>query len=115
MDGQSHKDLKDRTMQFALAGVRLYQQLPNKVDAQVCGRQFMRAVTSVGANTRAAFRGRSLREFKAKLGVVVEEADECGYWLDLMETAGIIDQTASAALRKESDALVSIFTAMAKR
>lgn len=102
-------------MQFSLAGIRFYQSLPKSTEAQVCGKQFLRAVTSVGANTRAAFRGRSLKEFKAKLGIVVEEADECGFWLEVMTAAEIVGPGSTQMLMKEPDELVSIFTAMAKR
>lgn len=90
MDGIEHRDLKERTKQFAVAGVKFYRGLAKDTESQVCGRQFLRAATSVGANTRSAFRGRSSREFKAKLGVVIEEADECGFWLELMVASGIM-------------------------
>lgn len=115
MDGIEHKDLKERTKQFAVAGVKFYRSLAKDTESQVSGRQFLRAATSVGANTRSAFRGRSSREFKAKLGIVIEEAEECGFWLELMLATGIVNAPQMQALLKESDELVSIFTAIVKR
>lgn len=115
MEGQNHRDLKERTMQFSVAGVLFFQQLPKTTEAQVCGKQFLRSATSVGANTRSAFRGRSPREFKAKLGVVLEEADECGFWLELMKNTGIIEAKPAESLLLEASELVSIFTAVVKR
>lgn len=53
------------------------------------GRQVLRAGTSVAANYRAACRSRSKAEFIAKIGVVVEEADETTFWLELLVDTGI--------------------------
>ena len=115
MDAVPHRDLKDRAMNFSIAGVAFYKTLPMITEAQVMGRQFLRSCTSVGANTRSAFRGRSKKEYVAKLGIVIEEADECGFWLDLMIASGTVKETAVSALIKESNELVSIFTSLIKR
>ena len=69
--------LKERTKQFAIRIVRLFRTLPkNEEDARVIGKQVLRSGTSVGANYRAVCRARSTAEFIAKIGIVVEEADE---------------------------------------
>ncbi len=62
----------------------MYRALPASAEAQVLGKQLLRCGTSVAANYRAACRGRSRAEFAAKLGVVVEEADESMLWLELL-------------------------------
>lgn len=69
-------DLKKRTKKFALSIIDLYRKLPKNGEARVVGNQLLRCGTSVGANYRAAFRGRSDREFYTKPCIVVEEADE---------------------------------------
>jgi four helix bundle protein len=46
------------------------------------------SATSVGSNYRAACRARSHKEFVAKIGTVIEEADESNFWLDLLITLG---------------------------
>jgi len=69
-------ELKQRTKVFAIRIVKLYQALPRKAEANILGRQLLRAGTSVGANYRAACRARSRAEFLAKLGIVLEESDE---------------------------------------
>lgn len=71
-------------MAFALAVVRYCRTLPRDIEADVFRRQFLKAGTSVGANYRASCRGRSPRERKAKLGIALEEADECDYWLTIL-------------------------------
>src|SRR4051812_11196776 len=47
------------------------------------GKQLARSGTAIGANYRAVRTARSRAEFVAKLGIVVEEADESTFWLDL--------------------------------
>ena len=85
----SPNDLVQRTRQFSLASLRFYKRLPKNPDAQVSGIQFLKASSSVAANYRAAKRGRSKAEFIAKLGTVVEESDECVYWLEYMRDGNI--------------------------
>jgi hypothetical protein len=68
-------DLKIRTKQFALRVIRLFRALPRNEEARVLGKQLLRSATSVGSNYRGACRSRSRAEFIAKLGVVLEEAD----------------------------------------
>jgi|SRR5712671_2631381 len=75
--------LKLRTKNFALRVLRLYRSLPRTQEARILGTQLLRSSTSIGANYRAGCRGRSRAEFVAKLGVVLEEADETVFWLEL--------------------------------
>jgi len=83
-------DLLDRTKQFALRIVRLFRALPKSDEARVLGRQLLRSGTSVGANYRAVCRARTRAEFVAKLGIVLEEADETCFWLELLADALIV-------------------------
>jgi four helix bundle protein len=104
-------DLRSRTKQFALRIVRLFRALPRSEEARVLGKQLLRSGTSVGANYRAACRSRSRAEFIAKLGIVLEEADETVFWLELLLEAGIISPQKLGSLAKEADELTSIFVA----
>jgi four helix bundle protein len=68
----------------------------------------------VAANYRAVCRARSKAEFIAKIGVVVEEADETVFWLELLIDTGIIAQAKLNNLLKEANELLSIFAASQK-
>jgi four helix bundle protein len=70
------EQLRERTKQFAIRVVRLFRSLPKTDEAKVIGKQVLRSGTSVAANYRAVCRARSKAEFVARIGVVVEEADE---------------------------------------
>jgi four helix bundle protein len=101
--------MKQRTKDFALRILRLYRSLPRTDEARVLGTQLLRSSTSIGANYRAACRGRSRAEFIAKLGLVLEEADETVFWLELFQEAKIFSPEKLDALTKEANELVSIF------
>lgn len=105
----SSQDLRVRTKQFALRILRLYRALPAKEDARIFGRQILRSGTSVGANYRAACRARSKAEFISKLGIVLEEADETVFWLELLLEGGIVEHEKLDGLLKEAEELTSIF------
>ena len=100
--------LKARTRLFALAIIRLVEDLPRGRAADVIGNQLLRAGTAVGANYRSACRARSRREFAAKMGIVEEEADEAQFWLDLVAERGFADADRVGSLRDEAGQLVAI-------
>ena len=105
------EQLRDRTKAFALRIIRLYRSLPYKTDTQVLGKQLLRCGTSVAANYRAVCRARSKAEFIAKMGVVVEEADEAILWLELMTESGIVSMKKTESVLKEAHELTAIFAA----
>jgi four helix bundle protein len=77
----------------------------------VIGRQLLRAGTGIGAHYRAVCRPRSDADFIAKLGLAIEEADESGYWLELLVEAGVVQARLIQGLVKEADELTRIFVA----
>jgi four helix bundle protein len=80
---QKAEELKARTKQFLLDIILFVNKLPVTAAAQEMGRQLLRAGMGVAGNYRAACRSRSHREFTARIGVVLEEADESELWLDV--------------------------------
>jgi four helix bundle protein len=101
--------LKCRTKSFALRIIKVCRSLPRSEEARILGRQLLRSSTSIGANYRAACRARSRAEFAAKLGIVLEEADETVFWLELIQEAAIFPEIKLRALLGEANELVSIF------
>jgi four helix bundle protein len=76
--------LQQRTKKFALEFIELYRRLPRTGEARVIGNQVLRSGTSVASNYRAACRSRSKADFISRIGIVVEEADETVFWLELI-------------------------------
>ena len=96
------------TKAFALAIVRLVDELPRNRSALVIGNQLLRSGTSVGANYRAACRARSRREFIAKMGSVEEEADESEYWLELAADCGLLPTTRVLTLKDDARRILAM-------
>ncbi len=84
------------------------------MEGQVIGRQLLRSATSVAANYRAAGRARSKAEFYSKLCIVVEEADEVVFWLEIIQESKMSDSQELILLRKEALELLYIFSASRK-
>jgi four helix bundle protein len=104
----NHENLKKRTKQFALRVISLVESLPRDMTSNVLGRQLLRSGTSVGANYRAACRSKSAPDFISKMGTVEEEADESGYWRELLTASGKIKLAKVSALLQEANELIAI-------
>ena len=107
--GLTPQELRNRSQQFAVGAVRFCRTLPDAWDARHIGGQLIAAATSVAINYRAAGRGRSHREFTAKLGVVTEEADESLGWLELIAQLDLARGPELVWLLTEAQELVAIF------
>jgi four helix bundle protein len=77
----------------------------------VLGKQLLRSGTSVGANYRAACRGKSRRDVIHKLSIVEEEADEALYWIELLIDSGLLDSAKVGQLRGDIDQIVAMTVA----
>jgi four helix bundle protein len=98
--------LRDRTKAFALRIIKMYCRLPKSTQAQVLGRQVLRAGTSVVANYREASHASSDAEFVSKSGIVEQELDETLLWLELSVESDIVSETKMASLHQEADELL---------
>lgn len=108
------KTLIKRTKQFGLRIIRLVETLFRTPTARVIGNQLLRSGTSVGANYRAACRGRSKAEFAAKIGIVIEEADESLYWMEMLTEAKIVPEQKLSELMQEAGEIIAIMTTTMK-
>jgi four helix bundle protein len=107
-------NLKIRTKNFSLLIFKILDELPNTTSSKVISFQIAKSGTSVGANYRAACRARSDKEFVSKLNIVLEEADESQYWLELINEGVIMDNEKVITALKEAEELISIFVTILK-
>lgn len=105
------EQMRRRTKEFAKAIIELCRRLPETREARLIGGQLFRAGTSVGANYRAVCRARPRAEFISKMGLVLEEADQTVYWLELLAETRIMEQDTVGPLMREANELVAIFAA----
>jgi four helix bundle protein len=104
-------ELRRRTQQFAIRIVRLAAALPKNRVGDVFGRQVLRSGTSIGANYREALRASSRKHFISTLQIVLREADETLYWLELIRDSESVKPSRLGALLAECQELVAIFVA----
>jgi four helix bundle protein len=102
---------KRRTKQLALRIIKLVDALPKNRIADVLGRQLIRSGTSMGANYRAACRGKSTADVIAKLRIVEEEADESAYWMELLIESGLVAEAQVSELLQETNEIIAMTVA----
>lgn len=111
MSVDMHQELRKRTKAFALRIMRMSRTIPNNREANVISHQILRSATGMAANYRAAGLARSKAEFISKIGIVVEEADETVFWLELLCESGLMQEAKLRELLSEGNQLVAIFLA----
>jgi four helix bundle protein len=100
--------LKNRTKKLAIDVILLYDKIPKTDSTRVIGRQLIRSVTSTAANYRAACIARSQKEFFSKMSIVVEEADETLFWLEMLKDAGFVNEAQIKPLMDEALEILKI-------
>lgn len=106
--------LKQRTKDFAIRTIRYTDMiLLARSGNYICG-QLLRSATSVGANYRAALRGKSKQDFHYKIKLVLEEVDESVFWLELLQETKSSEDPELSELLREANELTSIFSATCK-
>jgi four helix bundle protein len=107
--------IRERLRIFTLKILELSEIFPKSERGRILNNQVTRSGSSMYANYRAALRGRSKKEFFAKLSIAVEEADETEMWLELTNSAGIVKNSLVTEMHAESLELLKILASMRKR
>jgi four helix bundle protein len=127
-------DFRKRTFLFDVRCIRLAESLPKSLSAQIVAKQLIRSATSVGANYRAAARGKSRADFIAKMGIVEEECveeecveeecdeeecdeeecDEALYWIEVLNELGLVAPARTTELQNEANEILAIVVSSIK-
>ena len=78
-------DLKKKSFEFSLNLIKFLRLIPESQESNIIKRQLIRSTSSVSANFRASCVSRSQAQWYSKICIVVEEADETRFWLELMK------------------------------
>lgn len=108
------EELKQRTKKFALRILKLVNSLPNAITGRAISNQLVRSGTSVGTNYSAALRARSTAKFISKLKIVIEEADETVFWLEIIIESNLIKKKLVNTLLQEANEIVAIMVSTCK-
>jgi four helix bundle protein len=103
-----NEQFRKRTKQLAIDVIKNYGQWKKTDELRIIGKQLLRSATSVAANYRASCRARSDRECYAKICIVVEEADETVFWIELLSEAGLISETALESVYVEANEIMKV-------
>jgi four helix bundle protein len=106
--------LQQRTKQFNIDIIKLCENFPRNAAGFEIAKQLIRSAGSVGANYRATVRAKSKADFIFKVEIVLEEADESHYWLEIVRDSDIKKGKEVDRLIKESCELTAIFAATDK-
>lgn len=99
---------RKRTKDFAIRVIRLIKFLPKNFESEIIGKQLLRSSTSVAANYRAVCRARSGKEFYSKLSIVVEEADETLFWIELLGESDLVHEERLVDMKLEITEILKV-------
>ncbi|CAM3667849.1 four helix bundle protein [Mucilaginibacter galii] len=108
------EQFRNRTKRFVIDVIEIYRKLPRTVEAQIIGKQLLRSASSVGANYRAACRARSQAEFYSKICIVIEEADESLFWMEILVESNIVDKPTVMNLMIEGKEILKVVSSARK-
>ena len=104
-----------RTKRLALDIIKVVSPLNYSDALGVLRKQIIRCSTSVASNFRATCRSRSERERYAKLCIVVEEADETVFWLEMLVEAEFLTAKIAGTIEKEALEILKVMASFKKR
>ena len=82
--------LAELSMEFSVDIINLVKYLKTNHES-VISNQIGRSGTSIGANIREAQYAQGKKDFISKLEIALKEANETGYWLELLFKTEYID------------------------
>ena len=105
-----NEQFRNRTKKLAIATIKAFSNWKKTDEIRIIGKQLIRSSTSVAANYRAVCRARSDRERYAKLCIVVEEADETQFWLEILVESDLIKIAEVLNIQQEVQEIVKVMT-----
>ena len=81
-----------KSLNFAVRIVKLCGYLCDEKREHIMSKQLLRSGTSIGANVKEALYAQSDRDFLSKMSIVLKEASETEYWLELLKRTEFITE-----------------------
>lgn len=100
--------IQQKTYDFAIRMVKLYQHLSSTKNEYVLSKQLLRSGTSIGANVEEAIGGQTEKDFFAKLSIAYKEARESRYWIKLLTDTDYLTETQSESLLADIEEILKI-------
>ena len=106
--------IDQKSTAFAVRIVKFTRYLQEEKKEFVLSKQILRSGTSIGANVRESYNAQSKADFINKLHIALKEADETGYWLELLVESEIIDNQQFNSLYNDLKEILALLTASIK-
>lgn len=106
--------VKNKSFQFAVRIVKLYQFLVKDKNEYILSKQLLRSGTSIGANIEEADSGQTKKDFIAKLSISLKEAKETHYWLRLLVECDYLEQKMYQSFVDDCEELIMLLTSIIK-
>lgn len=104
----------DKSKNFAIRIVRLYQYLCTEKKEFVLSKQLLRSGTSIGANLAEAIYGISDKDFLSKIYISLKECAETKYWLELLFKTDYLTEQQYQSINEDCTELIKLLTSSAK-
>lgn len=108
----SNSLVKDKSFQFSLQIIKVYNYLKSTQNEFVLSKQLLRSGTSIGANVREALKGQSRRDFLSKMSIALKEAEETEYWLELLILSKYLNSNNGDAILRNCRELCKILSSI---
>ncbi len=106
--------IQDKSKNFAIRIINLYQYLVNDKKEYVLSKQLLRSGTSIGANIKEAIRGQSKPDFYTKMSIALKEASECEYWIELLYETQYITEKQFNSINTDMTELLKLLMSITK-
>lgn len=106
--------VKNKSFNFAVRIVKLYQYLCSEKKEFVLSKQLLRCGTSIGAMVREAEHAESKQDFIHKFGIAQKEANEVVYWLELLKATDYLNEKEYESIYEEAIVILKLITSILK-
>ena len=114
MDMKKDNVIVDKSFDFAVRIVKLYQHLNSEKKEFVLSKLLLRSGTSIGANVSEAIRGQSQADFYAKLSIALKEANETDYWLRLLYKTDYLTEKEYNSIYNDINEIIALLVSITK-
>lgn len=106
--------VKNKSLEFALRIVKLYQYLSDAKKEYVLSKQLLRSGTAIGALVRESEHAESKADFIHKLSIALKEANESDYWIELLYRSGYLAESEYQSLFSDLDEIIRLLVSIIK-
>lgn len=106
--------VKDKSFDFAIRIVKLYQYLCAEKKEFTLSKQLLRSGTSIGAMVREAEHAESKNDFIHKFAIAQKETNESVYWLELLKATDYLNEKQFETIYNDAISILKLITSILK-